>query len=134
MTAKNESILKNKAILAVDDEPDFLTVMEEEILEACPDCKFYKATTFNEAVERIVSSNYDMVILDLLGVQGFRLADLVIKRRLPLTLLAAYPFSPEVLKHSFQIKAQGYFPKDRLGEIVPFLESVLKYQSCDASS
>jgi CheY-like chemotaxis protein len=132
--AMNESILKNKAILAVDDEPDFLTVMEEEILEACPDCKFYKATSFNEAVERIVSSDYDMVILDILSAQGFRLADLAIRRRLPVTLLTTYPLSPEVLKHSFQIKAQAYFPKEKLSHIVPFLEDVLKYQFWHASS
>jgi len=125
-----ESILKNKMILAVDDEPDILNVMEEEILEACPDCKFHKATNFNEAVEKIASSNYDMVILDILGVQGFRLAELAIRRRLPVTLLTVYPFSPDVLKNSFQIKAQGYFAKERLGDIVAFLENALKYQTC----
>jgi len=129
----NESILKNKMILAVDDEPDFLTVMEEEILEACPDCKFYKATTFEEAVKKIASSNYDMVILDILAIQGYRLAELAIRRRLPVTLLAAYPLSPEVLEYSFRIKAQAYFPKEKVGEIVPFLENILKYQPCDAS-
>lgn len=120
-------------ILAVDDEPDFLTVMEEEILEACPDCKFCKATTFDEAVKRIASSNYDMVILDPLGVQGFRLAELAIRRRLPVTLLAAYPLSSEVLKYCFRIKAQAYFPKERVGDIAPFLENLLKDQSCHAS-
>ncbi len=129
----NESILKNKMILAVDDEPDFLTVMEEEILDACPDCKFCKATTFDEAVKRIASSNYDMVILDLLGVQGFRLAELAMRRRLPITLLAAYPLSPEVLEYSFRLKPQAYFPKEKVSEIVPFLEGVLKYQCSHAS-
>jgi len=128
-----ESVLKNKMILAVDDEPDFLTVMEEEILEACPECKFNKATTFEEAVKKIASSNYDMVILDLLAIQGYRLAELAIRRRLPVTLLAAYPLSQEVLEYSFRIKAQGYLPKEKVGEIVPILEKVLKYQFCDAS-
>jgi len=32
------SILNGKRILAVDDEPDVLEVLEEEILDACPDC------------------------------------------------------------------------------------------------
>jgi hypothetical protein len=31
-----ESILDGKKILAVDDEPDVLTVLEEEIIKACP--------------------------------------------------------------------------------------------------
>jgi CheY-like chemotaxis protein len=128
-----ESILKNKMILAVDEEPDFLTVMEEEILDACPDCKFNKATTFEEAVKKIASSNYDMVILDILAVQGYRLAQLAIRRRLPVTVLAVHPLSPEVLEYSFRLKPQAYFPKEKVSEIVPFLEGVLEYQSSHAS-
>jgi hypothetical protein len=50
-----ESILKGKTILAVDDEPDVLTVLEEEVKEAYPDCFFDKATTYKEAVERMAS-------------------------------------------------------------------------------
>ena len=33
-----ESILNGKSILAVDDEPDVLEVLEGEIQEACPKC------------------------------------------------------------------------------------------------
>ena len=39
------SILNGKTILAVDDEADVLSVLEEEILGAAPKCKFEKATT-----------------------------------------------------------------------------------------
>jgi hypothetical protein len=39
-----ESILNGKSILAVDDEPDVLVILEEEILAAAPKCKFEKAT------------------------------------------------------------------------------------------
>ena len=34
------SILDGKKILAVDDEPDVLEVLQEEILGACPDSTF----------------------------------------------------------------------------------------------
>jgi hypothetical protein len=44
-----ESILNGKSILAVDDGPDVLEVLEEEIREACPRCTFDKATTFEDA-------------------------------------------------------------------------------------
>ena len=43
-----ESILNGKSILAVDDEPDILAVLEEEILSACPRCTFDKATTYEK--------------------------------------------------------------------------------------
>ncbi len=38
------SILDGKKILAVDDEPDVLAVLEEEIMMACPNCKVDKAS------------------------------------------------------------------------------------------
>ena len=41
----SESILSGKTILAVDDEPDVLALLEEEIEEACPTCTFETATT-----------------------------------------------------------------------------------------
>jgi CheY-like chemotaxis protein len=123
-----ESILKNKMILAVDDEPDFLTVMEEEILEACPDCKFNKVTTFEEAVERMFSRNYDMVILDISAMRGLELAQLAVRRKFPVAMLTAHPVSLEALRDSAQIKTQTCLPKEKLGEIVPFLEDVFKDQ------
>ena len=39
-----KSILDDKRILAVDEEPDVLDTSEEEILEAAPKCIFKKAT------------------------------------------------------------------------------------------
>ena len=53
---KKESILNGKRILAIDDEPDILTVLEEEILEVCPDCKFDKATSYHEADRDVKNS------------------------------------------------------------------------------
>jgi hypothetical protein len=48
-----ESILNGKSILAVDDEPDVLAILEEEILSACPRYTFDKATTYEKANELI---------------------------------------------------------------------------------
>jgi CheY-like chemotaxis protein len=121
-----ESILKNKMILAVDDEPDVLTVLEEEILEACPDCTFHKVTTYKEAVERMISLTYDAVILDVIGVQGINLLELAQSRRFPVGLLITYPLTPETLRLPAQGAARAYLPKERIGEIVPFLEDMLK--------
>ena len=120
-------ILSGKKILAVDDEPDVLTVLEEEIMGACPDCKFEKATTYEKAAELIKSNNYDVVILDIMGVRGFDLLALSVSRNLRVAMLTAHALTPEALKRSFDMKARAYLPKEKLGEIVPFLEDVLKY-------
>ena len=77
-----ESILNGKRILAVDDEPDVLAVLEEEILAAAPKCKFEKATTYQEAIKKLESQNYDVVVLDIMGVRGFDLLDRAVKRTL----------------------------------------------------
>jgi CheY-like chemotaxis protein len=123
-----ESILNGKRILAVDDEPDVLTILEDEILEICPDCKFDKATTFEAADRMLRTQMYDLVILDIMGVQGFDLLKLAVSRNLRVAMLTAHALSPEALKRSFELKARTYLPKEKIGEIVPFLEDVLKYE------
>ena len=123
-----ESILKGKRILAVDDEPDVLAVLEEEIRAACPDCYFEKATTHDEATKKLNSQHYDVVILDIMGVRGFDLLDLAVSKKLRVAMLTAHVLSPEALRMSFEKKARAYLPKEKLGEIVPFLEDVLKYE------
>jgi DNA-binding NtrC family response regulator len=123
-----ESILKNKMILAVDEELDILTVMEEEILEACPNCEVHKTTNYYEAVQRILSRNYDMVILDISAARGLELAQLAVRRKLPVAMLTAHPVSLEALRDSARIKTQTYLPKEKLGQIVPFLEDIFKNQ------
>ena len=123
-----QSILNGKTILAVDDEPDVLSVLEEEILEAAPKCKFEKATTYEEAAKKLESQTYDVVILDIMGVRGFDLLELAVRKNFRVAMLTAHAFTPEALKRSFEMKARAYLPKEKLGEVVLFLEDILKYE------
>ncbi len=123
-----KSILNGKKILAVDDEPDVLTVLEEEISEAAPNCKYEKATTYEIAAEKLKSQTYDVVILDIMGVRGFDLLELAVSRGLKVAMLTAHSLTPEALKRSFEMKARAYLPKEKMGEIIPFLEDVLNYE------
>lgn len=123
-----ESILNGKRILAVDDEPDVLTVLEEEIMETCPNCQLDKATSYETAADKLKSQNYDVIILDIMGVRGFDLLALAVSRNFKVAMLTAHALSPEALKRAFDMKARAYLPKEKLGEIVPFLEDVLKYE------
>ena len=120
-------VLKGKKILVVDDEPDVLTILEEEIMGACPDCRIDKAMTYDAAAKMIKMNPYDIVILDIMGVQGFELLQLAVIKNLRVAMLTAHALTPEALKRSFESKARAYLPKEKLGEIVPFLEDVLKY-------
>lgn len=121
-----KSILNGKRILVVDDEPDVLAVLEEEILNAYPDGRFDKATTYEEAVAKMISWTYDVVAFDIVGVRGFDLLELAASRKFPAVFLTTYPFTPETLRSSSQTMAQAYLPKEKLGEVVPLLEDVLR--------
>ena len=123
-----ESILNGKTVLAVDDEPDILSVLEEEILGAAPKCKFEKAATYEEAAKKLESQTYDVIILDIMGVRGFDLLDLAVRKNFRVAMLTAHALTPEALKRSFEMKARAYLPKEKLGEIVPFLEDIFKYE------
>lgn len=123
-----ESLLNGRRILAVDDEPDVLEVLQEEILGTCPDCMFDKATTYEEADRMLKANAYDLVILDIMGVRGFDLLDSAVEKNIKVAMLTAHALNPEALKRSYDKKAQAYLPKEKLGEIVPFLERMFDYE------
>ncbi|MGZ3589869.1 MAG: hybrid sensor histidine kinase/response regulator [Thermodesulfobacteriota bacterium] len=122
-----QSNLNGKRILAVDDEPDVLEVLEDEILGACPKCQFDKATSYEATLDLLKSQDYDLLILDIMGVQGYDLLALAVKRGLPVAMLTAHALSPEALKRCIEMGARAYLPKEKVGEIIPFLEDVLAY-------
>jgi CheY-like chemotaxis protein len=121
------SVLDGKRILAVDDEPDVLSVLEEEIGDACPNCRIDQATHYEQAAALLKSNTYDLVILDIMGVRGFDLLQLAVERDFRVAMLTAHAMNPDALKRAFELKARAYLPKEKLGEVVPFLEDVLRY-------
>jgi len=121
------SILSGKRILAVDDEPDVLAVLGEEILHACTNCQVDKAGSYETAVEMLKSRTYAVVVLDIMGVRGFELLDVAVSRNFPVAMLTAHALSPEALKRAIEMGARTYLPKEKIGEIVSFLEDILKY-------
>ena len=92
-----ESILNSKRILAVDDEPDVLDVLEDEVLAYAPNCVIEKATSYQQATEKLESQEYDVVVLDIMGVRGFDLLDQTVKRNFPAAMLTAHSLNPESL-------------------------------------
>jgi len=123
-----KSILNGKKILAVDDEKDILDVLEEQITSVCEQCVVEKVTTYEQAVRCLEAPDYDLVILDIMGVRGFDLLDIAVKKRLRVVMLTAHALNPEALKRSHDMGARSYLPKDKLEEIVPFLEDALTYE------
>ena len=119
-----ESILNDKRLLAVDDEPDVLETLEEQ-LEEFEGLIFDKATDYEEGYHLLRSWTYDLVILDIMGVRGFDLLNGAVHLGFPTIMLTAHALSVEALKKSIEMGARAYIPKEKMSEIVPFLEDVL---------
>jgi CheY-like chemotaxis protein len=119
-----ESPLRNKRILAVDDEPDVLEQLEEQ-LEDFEGIIVDTATDYSQAYHLIRSWSYDLVILDIMGVRGFDLLNASVSLGFPTVMLTAHALSVEALKKSIEMGARAYIPKEKLADIVPFLEDVL---------
>ena len=119
-----ESILNNKRILAVDDEPDILETLED-LLEDYSGLVLDKAQDYETGYHLIRSWTYDAVILDIMGVRGFDLLNAAVHLGFPAVMLTAHSLSAESLKKSIEMGARAYIPKEKMMDIAQFLEDVL---------
>jgi DNA-binding response OmpR family regulator len=120
-----ESKLHDLIILLVDDEPDILSVLEEEIKDACSNCRVVKAETYEWARDLMNSTPYDLVLLDIMGVRGFDLLEQAVRLKYKVVMLTAHALSPETIRRAFEMGARSYLPKEQIGHLIPFLEDVL---------
>ncbi len=116
-----QSALKDKVVLVVDDEPDVLETVEEEL----DMCLVHKATDYDTALQYLLSYTYDIVILDIMGVNGFELLKTAVSRGFPTVMLTAHALSPESLKKSIKLGAVSFLPKEKITDLTAFLEDVV---------
>ena len=91
-----KSVLKDKVVLIVDDEVD-VTDTVEEVLDMC---LVRKANDYETARQLLMSYTFDIVILDIMGVNGFDLLKNSVKHGFPTVMLTAYALTPEALEKS----------------------------------
>jgi len=120
----SDSILNNKRILAVDDEPDVLETLED-LLVSYDGLVFDSATDYETGYHLLRSWTYDAVILDIMGVRGFDLLNASVHLGFPTVMLTAHALSSEALKRSVEMGARAYIPKEKMVDIASFLEDVL---------
>ena len=88
------NLLKDKVILVVDDDVDVLDTVEE-VLDMC---LVHKAKAYDTARQYLLSYSFDIVIVDIMGVNGFELLKTSVKRGFPTVMLTAYALTPEALE------------------------------------
>jgi CheY-like chemotaxis protein len=116
-----ESPLKDKVILVVDDEPDVLETVADELDMAV----VHKARDYDTALQYLLGYTYDVVILDIMGVNGFELLKTAVERGFPALMLTAHALTPEALKKSIRLGAVSFLPKERISDLQEFLEEVV---------
>ena len=114
-------MLDGKKILSVDDEPDVLDTLGDLL----PMCELVRATSFEDARELLESGDFDMAILDIMGVDGYGLLDIANRKNVTAVMLTAYAFTPDNVVRSIKEGAASYIPKEELSRIAAFLEDVL---------
>ena len=118
------SMLDGKKVLVVDDEPDILEVLEE-LLEMCD---VVKASTFEKAKKLLESQNFDIAVLDIMGVDGYGLLDIANKRNIPAVMLTAHAFTADNLVRTIKEGAYSYIPKEEVTQITDYLTDALTAQ------
>ncbi len=121
MSEKND-LLKGKRILIVDDEIDVLDSLEELLSM----CEVDRASTYEEAKKLLETKPFDIAVLDIMGVNGYRLLDIARRRNVTAVMLTAHAFKPESLVKSIKGGAASYLPKEEMGSIAVFLNDVLE--------
>ncbi len=124
------SLIKGKKILVVDDEADILEVLEE-LLDMCD---VVKASSFEEAKQLLQSQDFDIAILDIMGVDGYGLLELANKKNIPAVMLTAHAFTPDNLVRTIKEGAYSYIPKEEISGIVEFLDDVLQAKATGENS
>lgn len=119
---KEEDLLRGKKILLVDDEPDVLEVLEELL----PMCHVAKASTFDDAKELLEGRDFDIAILDIMGVDGYKLLEIANNKNVLAVMLTAHALNPANLVQSFEGGAASYLPKEEMGNIQLFLNDILE--------
>jgi CheY-like chemotaxis protein len=117
----SDNLLKDKVVLVVDDEPDVLETVEAML----DDCLVHKAGDFDSALQHLMSYSYDIVVLDIMGVNGFELLKDSVYRGFPTVMLTAHALTPEALKKSINLGAVCFLPKDKISDLRSYLEDVI---------
>lgn len=119
-----EDLLKGKKILIVDDETDVLESLEELLFM----CDVSRASNFEDAKAMLENGQFDIAILDIMGVNGFDLLAIASKKKITAVMLTANALSPENTYRAYEEGAALYVPKDEMVHIAIYLTDVLEAQ------
>jgi len=119
---EKNSLLDGKRILVVDDEPDVLDSLEELLST----CDVVKASSWETAKGHIEQGQFDLVILDIMGVSGYKLLELATGKNMTAVMLTAHALTPGNIVKSYREGAAYFLPKEEMVNITSFLNEILE--------
>jgi len=119
--SKKKNCLKGKKILVVDDEKDVLEEIEEILEMADVDT----AKNYTTASEKISQNKYDLVLIDIMGVNSLSLLEKAVEKKIPTVMLTANVMNYKTLMLSIRKGAISFLPKERLAELDRLLDMLL---------
>jgi CheY-like chemotaxis protein len=117
-----KDILKDRKILVVDDMPDMLDTVED-LLDMCV---VHKAKDHETALKLIEMNKYDIVVLDIIGVDGFSLLKQTVKNYIPTVMLTSNAITKDALNKAAKLGAAAFLPKEKVADLDIFLSDIIK--------
>lgn len=115
------SRIAGKRILAVDDEPDVLEtvveILDENIVETARD--------FETAAKMLADGNYDLAILDVMGVDGLTLLDICVGKGIPAAIFTAHAMNVQTFQKVIEKGAISFIPKERMADLHHFVSALI---------
>jgi DNA-binding NtrC family response regulator len=93
-----------------------------------------KASNFAEAEKLLRDEPFDIAVLDIMGVDGYKLLEIAKKKKVIPVMLTAHALSIENTIKSYQEGAASYIPKDEMSRISTFLNDILEAKDKGESS
>jgi CheY-like chemotaxis protein len=110
-------------VLIVDNEPDVC----ETVVDVLSDYQVDTAMSFEEAVAKLSSREYDVALFDIMGVRGHELLDRF-GSQVPCIMLTAHALTRAAFERSVRGRARLFLPKEEIGNLEVHVERVLETQ------
>ncbi len=116
------NLLEGKDLLIVDDEEDILDTLEDLL----PMCNTVRADSYEAAQALLNSRSFDLAILDIMGVSGYKLLEICVHKGIVAVMLTARALAPADIRKSVRKGAAFFIPKEEMANIEVFLNDVLE--------
>jgi CheY-like chemotaxis protein len=123
--------MNKRRILIVDDEPDFLRLLEHSIALSCEGCEVVPVSNGYAALEQLERQPFDLILTDyqMPGMNGLELASVVHRKSpgTPVALVTAHRSNFWLQKGAGSSELVGYLQKPfTMAHIRDLLESSLE--------